>query len=389
MRRCFSAISAAAMLIAAVPTPSIAEPPRTTVGAGYLPQDKDERGLWMQADEQERQLKRSNFVIQDPALNSYVRGVFCKAAATEQCRDVRIYILRTAYFNAAMSPNGAMIVYSGLFLRTRNEAQLAAVLMHEYTHYRNRHSLKQFRDIKSKANTASILGFVPFVGSVLELGIISSIFSYSREQEREADAGSVPLIAAAGYDPHEASAVWSQLRTEMDATAAARGTKSRKDRHGLFDDHPPTAQRMADLKVLADHQTAAGPLSTEREPYRVAMATWWPELIDDQIKLNDFGATEFLLTDLAREGWTSDLLYARGELYRSRGTATDLPAAAGFYRDAIGKGDAPVEAWRGLGLALLRSGDASAGQAALKTYLDKKPEAKDKAIIAMMAGVTT
>ena len=32
----------------------------------------------MQVDEVERQFKTSNFVMRDPALNAYVRQVFCK-----------------------------------------------------------------------------------------------------------------------------------------------------------------------------------------------------------------------------------------------------------------------------------------------------------------------
>ena len=87
--------------------------------------------------------------------------------------------------------------------------------------------------------------------------------------------------------------------------------------------------------------------------------------------------------------WYADLLYARGELYRSRGKPEDFKAAAGYYREAVAKIGAPVEAWRGLGVALLRSGDTPGGQAAIKTYLEKKPDAKDKSMMAMMAGVTS
>ena len=388
IRRFCSVFVAASLILGAVPVS--ARPPAGVVGSDYSPQDKDEQGLWMQANEYERDLKQSNFVIADPALNTYVRDVFCRAAGADACRPIRIYILRTAHFNAAMYPNGAMIVFSGLFLRTRNEAQLAAVLMHEYTHYRERHSLRQFRDLKAKANTASVFGLLPIVGSLVQLGIISSIFSYSREQERAADAGSIPLMANAGYEPHQASAIWEQLRAEMDATAVARAAKSRKDKdRGMFESHPPTAERVTALRMLADRQPVSGTATDDRSRYRTAMAPWWPALVDDQIKLNDFGGTEFLLEDLGKEGWTSDLLYARGELYRARAKGDDLSKAANFYRDAIAKGDAPVESWRGIGLALLRSGDTITGQAALKSYLQKKPEAKDKPMIAMMAGITS
>ena len=370
----------AALALAAAPTPPV------VVGPGYVPQDRDERGLWMQVEESERALKLSSFVIRDAALNAYVRGVFCRTVGDAQCAGVRIYIVRTPVFNASMAPNGMMLVYSGLFLRTRNEAQLAAVLAHEYTHYRERHSLMSFRDLKGKANVASLFALLGPIGSVVQLGLISSIFAHSRGQEADADAGSIPMMARANYDPHEAARVWEQLRDEMDATAVARRAKSRKDMdRGLFADHPPTAERMAALRALADREPAPAGATMGREPYRAALAAYWPDFVDDQIKLNDFGGTEFLLADLAREGWTADLLYARGELYRIHGTPADLAAAARFYRSAAAMPDAPPECWRGLGLVQLRAGVRAYGQDALRKYLALKPAASDAAMIKMMA----
>jgi beta-barrel assembly-enhancing protease len=388
MRRFILAGSAIA-LVAAAPT-RLNQP----ISGGYQPQDQDERGLWMQVEEAERDVKASNFVIRDPDLNTYVRAVFCRTVTEERCRDVRIYLLRTPVFNAAMYPNGMMVVYSGLFLRVRNEAQLAAVLGHEFTHYANRHSLRNFRDIRSKTNALAILNAVPLLNygaaaamTVLQYGVLGSIFGFSREMEREADAGSLPLMANAGYDLSAASAVWEQIRAEQDATALARGKKSHKDKEGgMFATHPSTAERMAELRAMATKQTIAGTPKLNRDAYRKALAPHWSFFIDDQVKLNDFGATEFLLEHLAVEGWTPDLLYARGELYRSRGRPEDLLAAARLYRQATADPSAPVEAYRGLGLALLRSGVQAEGQAALKTYLTRRPDASDRAMIAMMAG---
>ena len=60
--------------------------------------------------------------------------------------------------------------------------------------------------------------------------------------------------------------------------------------------------------------------------------------------------------------------------------------AAEFYRLSIGGKDVPIEAYRGLGISLLRIGSAVEGKAALKDYLTRKPDAKDKAMVAMLAG---
>ncbi len=353
---------------------------------GYVPTDKDERGLWMQVEEYERELKHSTFIMRDPGLNAYVRDVFCRTVGEVECKDVRIYLMRTPYFNATMAPNGMMQVYSGLFLRTRNEAQFAAILGHEFTHYRNRHSIQAFRDIKKKLNAAVFLSILDG-GLLTGTALIGSIYANSREMETEADTGSIPLLVKAGYDPIAASEVWEQLRAEMDATAAARNKKSRKDKdRGMFSTHPPTAERMTYLKTIAEKARPTTAMNNRRAEFKAALAPFWASFVDDQVKLNDFGATEFLLASLAKEGWTGDLLYARGELYRTRGTPDDLIKAAGFYKEAIAAKDAPIEAHRGLGLALLRGGQPTEGKIALKDYLARKPDAPDKAMVAMLAG---
>lgn len=377
----------ALLATAAAPLPVVVTP-------GYAPQDADERGLWMQVDEYERQFKTSNFVIRDPALNAYVRHVFCKTVGEAECRDVRIYVVRTPYFNASMAPNGMMQVWSGLFLRCRNEAQLAAVLGHEYTHYRNRHTVRQFRDLKNKTNAIGWLSVIPLGGMVAggialaQLGMIGSVFSNSREMEREADTGALPLMVKAGYDPSAAAKVWGQILAEDAATALER-KRARRREGGMFATHPQSIERQAELEKQAKALASSSATALNAAEYRAALAPWWADFIDDQIKLNDFGATELLLGQLADGNWTGELLYARGELYRSRGKPEDFKAAAGFYRDGITKGSAPVEAWRGLGVALLRSGDTPGGRTALKIYLEKKPDAKDKAMMEMMAGISS
>jgi beta-barrel assembly-enhancing protease len=352
----------------------------------YKPQDADERGLWLEMDEQEREVKNSKFLITDPELNSYVRHVLCKTVGDNRCASTRIYLMRTPYFNASMAPNGMMVVWSGLLLRARNEAELATVLGHEFGHFENQHSLQSFRDIRAKTDAMAWLSFVPYVGMIGQIGLIGSVFEFNRDMETQADMVSLDYLAESGYDPMAASAIWEQLRAEMDATAQERNRKSKKDKNGgFFATHPNTGDRMNYLRTAAIKKGGEGYGNGAAE-YRTALSGWWPKLIDDQIKLNDFGATEFLIERLASDGWTGELLYARGELYRSRGKEGDFVNAIAFYRQAIEGGSTIPENWRGLGIALLRSGAKTEGQQALKDYLAKRPDAADNAMIAMMAG---
>lgn len=373
-----------ALALAAEPSPAPASAPASAVLRGSEP-DALERSLMMDLAESERTLKASPLVIRDPGLNSYVRGVLCRLVGAERCGAIRLYILRTPQFNATMSPDGVMQVWSGLLVRTQNEAQLAAVLGHEYTHFAERHSIRLYRDVKSKSASATWLAFTG-IGLIASFGLAASLFSFSREMEHDADMGGIRLMAAAGYDTREAPRIWEQLREEMDATAAARNTKSRKDRDGgLFATHPPTAERVAYLTTAA--ATVPGVSGqTGEAAYRAGLGGWWTQFMEDQLKRNDFGASDYLLTSLGKTAWTAGLLYERGELYRRRAAPGDLERADAFYTEAMAGAGVPAEAWRGRGLTRLKLGRVEAARADLTEYLHRAPDAPDRTMIATMAG---
>jgi beta-barrel assembly-enhancing protease len=351
----------------------------------YKPQDDDERSLWLAMDEFERETSNSKFLIRDEKLNRYIKSILCRTVGENKCHSTRIYLMQTPQFNAMMAPNGMMIVWTGLLLRARNEAQLAAVLGHEFAHFENQHSLQSLRGMRAKADAMRYLSFVPFVGIIGQIGMISSILEFGRDMERQSDMVALDYLVAARYDPMESSTIWKQIRAEMDAVAAAKGKPSHKDDNGGFwATHPATGERMEYLRAAAVKAPKYGYRVGEKE-YRENLSDWWPRLIDDQIKLNDFGATEFLLSSLANGKWTSELLYARAELYRARGKKDDFQKSIGFYKQSIALNGLP-ENWRGLGVAYLRTGQPLLGKAALKNYLLKAPYASDKSIISMMAG---
>ena len=94
----------------------------------------DEGGLWAMMDREETRLRRSPFRMRNVELDKYLSGIACQLAA-DHCPDIRVYAMRTPYFNASMAPNGMLQIWSGLLLRMENEAQLAAIVAHEIGHY--------------------------------------------------------------------------------------------------------------------------------------------------------------------------------------------------------------------------------------------------------------
>jgi len=362
----------------------------------YEPQEKDERGLWEICDRLEREIAASNFVVRDKQLNEYVTGV-TRRLLGDRVTDLRIYIVRNPEFNAAMFPNGMMLVHTGLLARVRNEAQLAAVLGHESGHYLRLHSLRGWRDMKTKTATMAFIAVAAAgasgatgnnwvdLANAINNGLFLSLFSFSREMESEADAFGLRLMQEAGYEPHAASNVWAQVLDERKASAEARQKKSRDTSRSMLSTHPPTTERMFELKASAMEIEGRAPTSAKwegrRDEFMAAIATMRNELIEEQIKLNDPGASLYLLNSLAQDGWDGVLRYHEGEAYRMRDQEGDGQRAADAYSQAVQLDNCPAEAHRAHGYALVKAGSAEEGRKSLARYLELKPNAPDAAMV--------
>jgi len=84
------------------------------------------------------------------------------------------------------------------------------------------------------------------------------------------------------------------------------------------------------------------------------------------------------------DGWSAPLYFARGELYRLRGNPRDLTSAIDFYGQAIALDPKLADAYRGLGLAQMRSGLVAPARETLSRYLVLQPQARDAAMIATL-----
>lgn len=381
----FFALTPSIILADAPPLP----PPYEGV---YQPQGVDEVGFWQRDDESERALNNSPIVIRDEKLNTYLKQVLCEAVGPDRCGSTRIYVLREPIFNASMSPNGTMRVFSGLLLRVRSEAELASVLGHEFGHFEKRHSLERFKSARSGSD---LLSWASLLASMspsyqtrssfqnLEFSVYGNLYRFKRDQEREADLLGLSYLNGSNFRPQAASEVWLNLMGEYEASARVRGLKKpRFNRIAFTASHPPQAERAEYLSDLADTEGAERDDGADR--YREALADWIPKFLNDQIGLNDFGGSEYIINSLAEKGWTAELWFARGELYRLRGNQRDLVNAVNFYREAIVLNPEMADAYRGLGLSQLKTGQRTDGQAALAQYLALEPDASDAPMISML-----
>ena len=364
------------------------------IGPGFKPTDTDEIGLWGLMDRVEEEVSGSNLLIKDPEIVSYLKDIIGHVGGPA-AKDMRIYLAHVPDFNAMMFPSGFAVVFTGLLLRMRNEAQLAGVIAHESGHFLRRHLIRSWRDMKRKSDLFAIGAMAAGIGGgaagiylgdyvqLAQLATILSLFQYSRAMEAEADAMGARLIAEAGYAPVEMATVWEQLIGEMNASARYR--RKHREKGSLFDTHPSPESRMTDLRISANEVTVPGKVyQTGHERYLKTIAPIRQMLLEDQVRLNDPGGSQYLLNTLALDGWNGTLRYYEGEVWRLRNRAGDDARAAQSYAVAVAYPDAPPEAWRSHGLELIKEGRSGEGKQALGRYLKMKPAAPDAPFIRQM-----
>lgn len=337
----------------------------------------------MRSDESEKQISALPQRVRDPALNAYVQGLVCKLAA-EYCGDIRVYVLDIPVFNASMAPNGMMLVYTGLLLRCDNEAQLAFVLAHEIAHFRLRHSLEAWRRQVNTTGAIGVLAVVSggvgafgLIGLLAQMSIAAGFISFTRDQERQADAIGFDLATAQGYDPREASHLWKNVSAEDEADPATRNANS------FTSSHPASAERLETMTEKAhaiadarkDWAIAPEKLQTEVSPFR---ADWYLETLE-------FQHSGAFLTVLERKVKNNpeagELQYYLAEAFRRRNSPGDLERARDAYQVALACGNAPAAAEKGLGIVQMKIGAVDAARAAFSRYLALAPTAEDRAMI--------
>ncbi|QIK79572.1 M48 family metalloprotease [Sphingomonas piscis] len=367
------------------------------IGPGYRPVDADEKGMWQQMERVEEEISGSNLLVKDPTVTSYLQNIIADVGGPA-AKDMRIYLARVPDFNAMMFPTGFSVVFTGLLLRMRNEAQLAGVIAHESGHFLRKHQIRSWRDLKRKSDLFAVgqmaLGgiagatgaYVGDIAQLAELGTILSLLQYSRGMEAEADAMGARLLAEQGYPAIEMSTTWSQLIGEEEASARYR-RKRRRRRYSLFETHPSPESRLADLRAIAAEVTVPGRRYDDRRArYLQAIGGIRPMLLDDQVKLNDPGASQYLIETLAKDGWNGLLRFYEAEVWRLRNRAGDDQRAAQGYAVAVSYPDAPADAWRWHGLSLMKQGRQAEARSALQRYLKMAPSAPDAPFIRQMAG---
>jgi len=340
----------------------------------------EEQRVWYSAGELDDQMRKADYLYEDAALQAYVQQVMNKLYP-EYRGAIRVQVADSPSLNAFALPNGSIYINTGLLARLDNEAQMATVLAHEGVHFTRKHSLQQRRNTKSSTAFSTTFGMVTGIPLLGELMAASSIYGFSKDLEREADAEGFKRLREAGYDVSQAPVTFEFLLAEVEALDI--------DEPYFFSTHPGLQERIDSFRQLAAPYASAGGYRGE-EAYQAHVGALREHLLADYLGLGQFQSVLLILTrEDAFTRYPPAAWYYLGEAYRMRGQEGDADRAAEAYRTALARAPGFAPTYRALGLQSMKSGESKAAARYFTRYLELAPAAPDRAYIEMYRSQVT
>lgn len=189
--------------------------------------------LMLVSEEQEVQVDKQNSphqfsadygVVQDKELNDYINRTG-KSIASHSHRTHMPYSFQgvnATYVNAYAFPGGSIAATRGILLNMESEAEFAGLLSHELGHVNARHTARQMS--KGMITQAVVGGIAVYAGTkgrgygqlAATMGMIGAgalLASYSRNNEREADALGMEYMVRTEYNPNGLVELMAMLRS--------------------------------------------------------------------------------------------------------------------------------------------------------------------------------
>lgn len=164
------------------------------------------------------QIRNSHQIIDDLELNEYLQnlGFSLVANSDDAYQNFHFFLIGSSQINAFATPGGVIAVYSGLFLSTDTESELASVIGHEIAHVTQRHLARSFEKT-SQLSLPLMAGLIAGIllgasgGAGGDVGAAAAIglsaagqqaqINYTRANEKEADRIGMRYLNLSGYDP--------------------------------------------------------------------------------------------------------------------------------------------------------------------------------------------
>lgn len=361
-----------------------------------LPEKKDEAELWERATSHEERLRKIGTLKPHPEIEAYLDdmaermlGDFLDHLDVE----LKFVVVEEPTLNAWAYPYGTIGIHTGLLVRMDNEAQLAAIVSHEISHFLQRHTYREMLSrgrqglfgkglglLASAALARETGTFDPNVGNFAgDLWYNLSTSGYSQKNEYVADEEGLMLMANAGLSRDESIPAFEKL-AENEVYGAG-------DPRQMWSSHPRLEDRIKNLKkeikrAQRKKDYVAGEVPPAIDYYRAIASAY---LVTAKL---DFDEGQF---DRAREGLDRYVqarpkdpegYFLMGEAYRRQNPkGPDFSKAIEAYEAAIDQDWRYADAHKEIGMAYRLLGDNDEARDAFERYLRLAPDAADAGII--------
>ncbi|MCJ2165650.1 MULTISPECIES: M48 family metalloprotease [unclassified Pseudodesulfovibrio] len=218
----------------------------------------EEQEVQMDRDASPQQLSNDYGTTQDMALNEYVNGVG-KSLSEKSHRPQMPFnynVVNANYVNAYAFPGGTIACTRGIMLEVDNEAELAALLGHEIGHVNARHTSSRLSSQMVIGGVAGLGGAVigakyggawgSLAGGLGGLGAGLLLASYSRDDERQADALGMEYMTRAQYNPDGMIGLMEMLNEQHGREPSALEV--------MFATHPMSSERLSTARKTANEK---------------------------------------------------------------------------------------------------------------------------------------
>ena len=141
--------------------------------AETLPDKDDEVALWERASSHENRLRNAGTIFHDRHMEQYIEELAARMLGDSIDHlgiKIDFVLVEEPTLSAWAYPYGTIGLHTGLLVRMDNEAQFAAILAHEMSHFLQRHTYREMLDADRQGGLGKGLGFLASLALAKETG---------------------------------------------------------------------------------------------------------------------------------------------------------------------------------------------------------------------------
>ncbi len=361
-----------------------------------LPEQQEEAELWESARKHEDRLRESGTVFENQQVKQYLESLSDRLLGESLDHlgiKLKLVLVAEPTLSGWVYPYGTIAMHTGLLVRMDNEAQFAAILAHEISHFTQRHTYREMLDGDKQSALGKGIGFLATIAAAKETGTFDkgimdftgdlwtnlATSGYSKKNEYVADEEGLLLMGRAGLAVDEAIPAFHALAENAVYGAA--------DPRKMFSSHPRLEDRISNLeKYIKRTKRKKGYLPGAVPDAAVYNRGIAPALLINaklDLREQQFERSREALTKLLSvDADNAEAHFLVGETYRRENPlGPDFATSLAAYQSALQEDPSFADAYREIGMANRMTGDTAAAQAAFRRYLDEAPDAPDAGIV--------